>query len=390
MRVETIRNDFTSLVEARHSQNSARVLCISTPHGIIHTPAFMPVGTYAVVKFATPELLKSIGVQIILGGNTYHMMSNPGLTVIEDAGGMHRFMGWSGPMLTDSGGFQVFSLSRRKNTCRIYDDGAEFQDPLSGKTVRLTPESSIEAQRVLGSDIIMALDQCTPDEASHDFAQKALDRTHQWLRRSQMQHVQRPLSVYGLRQALFGIVQGGAFRDLRLQSAEYVVNQELDGVAIGGESIGYNMERTMEILSWVQALLPRDKPRYSMGVGLSPQDLVDVVSAGIDIFDCVAPTRNARHGSLYSGRIARAGDWLCWESSERNGRIDIGKAQYAHDQRPISEDCTCITCSNHSRSYVHYLFKTKSLAYQYLSSIHNLSTMEQVCAEIRKCILQTK
>ena len=386
MQVAEIANEFSVTVEGRHPQNGARVLRISTPHGVIHTPAFMPVGTYAVVRYATPEQLRSCGAQIILGGNTYHMVCHPGLDVIQAAGGMHRFMGWNGPMLTDSGGFQVFSLSRKDKGCRIDDDGAEFRDPLSGKAVRLNPESSIEAQKVLGADIIMAFDQCTPDDATRDFAETALARTHRWLERSKEQYLQDPFSAYGFRQALFGIVQGGAFRDLRIQSAEFVVSQELDGVAIGGESIGYNMERSLEILSWIRDLLPLDKPRYTMGVGLSPQDLIDVTASGVDLFDCVAPTRNARHGSLYSGRVVRVGGWLQWESTEPNGRIDIGKAQYAGDKDPISDDCTCATCSSHSRAYLHYLYKTKSMAYQYLSSIHNLTVMESVCREIRDCV----
>jgi len=386
MQISGIQNEFSVAVKRRHPRNGARLLSISTPHGIIDSPTFMPVGTYAVVRYAMPDLLRSIGVQIILGGNTFHMICQPGLEIMRATGGMHHFMGWDGPMLTDSGGFQVFSLSRKDNACRIDEDGAMFRDPASGAPVRLTPESSIDAQKVLGADIIMAFDQCTPDEATRSFAEAALARTHRWLERSLARHQEQPCSAYGRRQALFGIVQGGAFRDLRLQSAEFVIGKQLDGVAIGGESIGYKMERTLEILAWLEDLLPVEKPRYTMGVGLSPQDLIDVTAAGVDIFDCVAPTRNARHGSLYSGKVCRQGDWLTWKSEEPNGRIDIGKAQYAQDTRPISEGCGCPTCARHSRAYLHYLFKAKSIAYQFLSSVHNLNTMEDICREIRQCI----
>jgi len=371
----------------KHKTNHARVTCINTPHGKVLTPAFMPVGTRAAVNCATPEELKDAGSQIILGGNTYHMLCTPGMELIQKAGGMHPFMGWDAPMLTDSGGFQVFSLSKNSQICQIDEEGAHFQHPETQQTIHLNAESSLQAQKIIGADIIMAFDQCTPDTQDKVLAVKAMERTHRWLERSQNYHLRFPLSAYGYPQALFGIIQGGLFQDLREKSAEYIIKSDLDGIAIGGETVGFNMPKTVEIIRWVRPFLPENKTRYTMGVGLNPQDLIDVVAEGIDIFDCVAPTRNARHGSLYCGNIVKTHDWLQFEPVGDNGKISIKKQIYASDKKPIMENCLCYTCKNHSRAYLHDLFKQKSAAYTTLACIHNLYVMHEVCRVMREQIL---
>jgi queuine tRNA-ribosyltransferase len=380
-------NAFGAQVVKTHPDNAARVVRMRTPHGEVFTPCFMPVGTHATVSSLTPEALRAAGVQMILGGNTYHMICSPGLDVIRSVGGMHRFMGWDGPMLTDSGGYQIFSLSGEGGHCKVDDEGARFKDPASGRPVRLTPASSVEAQKVIGADIIMPLDQCTPDSSDRGLVEAAMERTHSWLARSRAKHAEDPNSVHGLRQALFGIVQGGPFPDLRQRSAAYAVAQDLDGIAIGGESVGYNMPRTLEILEWVRPVLPVDKPRYTMGVGLRPQDLIDVVSAGVDMFDCVAPTRNARHGALYCGRIVRQGRWVRWESDEPNGRINLNNSRFTRDGRPVMDGCVCPTCLSHSRAYLKFLLKSKAISFYALASAHNVHVMQEVCRAMRECIL---
>lgn len=371
----------------QHAHNFARVLKVSTPHGEFLTPAFMPVGTYAVVNTMTPQDLTATGSQIILGGNTYHMLSQPGMQVIEALGGMHQMMQWFGPMLTDSGGYQVFSLSQNKKLCKIDEEGAHFSHPHTGQKLHLTPKTSIEAQKVIGADIIMAFDQCTPDVADETLVRQVMERTHRWLRISKELHDAKPLSAYGHHQALFGIIQGGRFKHLREQSAQFVASLDLDGIAVGGESIGYNMPQTIETIDWIRDSLPENKVRYSMGVGLSPQDLLDVVAAGIDIFDCVAPTRNARHGSLYHGYVVKEGNWLRFASEFKNHRLPIGKSIYACDESPILKDCACNTCQQYSRGYLHHLFKQKSIAYNQLACIHNVHVMQETCRAMRDLVM---
>lgn len=360
---------------------------VATPHGDFITPTFMPVGTRAFVNLMTPEDLITAGSQIILGGNTYHMLCAPGLDVIQAAGGMHRLMGWHKPMLTDSGGFQVLSLSQNKCICKIDETGAHFKHPDTGKIIHLTPHTSIHAQKIIGADIVMAFDQCTPDNASEPEARKIMARTHRWLLESKETHEKNKQSVYGFDQALFGIIQGGVFKTLREESAQCIVETELDGIAIGGESIGFNMPKTIEILAWVLPFLPENKVRYTMGVGLHPQDLIDVVSAGADIFDCVAPTRNARHGTLYHGITKQKADWVVFDAmGETRGQITIKKSLYAKDNKPILENCTCHTCQHHSRAYLHYLFKSKAPAYHQLACIHNVHVMQRACDMMRVAI----
>jgi queuine tRNA-ribosyltransferase len=381
-------SSFKTEIIKKSSVNAARVTKINTAHGEVLTPAFMPVGTRAMVNQLTPFDLQETHSQIILGGNTYHMLCQPGLEIIEKIGGMHKFMGWSGPMLTDSGGFQVFSLSKEgKKICTIDADGAHFKHPITGKIVDLTPTSSIEAQKIIGADIIMAFDECTPENGGKDAAVAAMQRTHRWLSISKEVHNKNPNSAYGYFQALFGIIQGGSFHDLREESARFIVAQDLDGIGIGGEVIGFDIVKTCEILDWLRPELPENKTRYTMGVGLHPQDLIDVVAHGADIFDCVAPTRNARHGALYCGEIILENNWVTFKNTEERGRILIKKSCYAQDEKPIMPGCDCYTCRNFTRSYLHYLFRSDLGLYNNLASIHNIHVMQAVCSKMREAVL---
>lgn len=370
----------------RHQHTRARVTRITTPHGEFLTPVFMPVGTRAGVNNMTPLELREAGSQIILGGNTYHMLCAPGMEVIQKAGGMHAFMGWDGPMLTDSGGFQIFSLSKNKELCTIDEEGAHFSIPGSSRMIHMTPEMSLQTQKTIGADIIMAFDQCTEMQCTYDEAQHIMHRTHRWLLQSIAYQQKHPTSSYGLYQALFGIIQGGIYDELRAESAKFIVSQDLDGIAIGGEAIGFDMEKTVHIIRSIIDDLPQDKPRYTMGVGMSPQDLLDVVAQGIDMFDCVAPTRNARHGALYCGELVSHHNWLKFVSPYPSARIQIKKACYAQDLEPIMASCTCYTCRYYSRAYLHQLSKQKASLFTALASIHNVHVLQDVCSKMRELI----
>lgn len=324
---------------------------IHTPHGDIKTPVFMPVGTQASVKSLSPADLKDVGAQIILANN-YHLFLRPGSENIAKLGGIHKFMHWPHPVLTDSGGFQVWSLS--KDLLSISDDGIKFKSHIDGSSHFWSPEDAIKSEIQIGADIIMAFDQCTSDTATHSEAKLALQRTSDWLIRSK--------SVKS--ENLFGIIQGAYFKDLRREATKFVVEQDLTGIAIGGETIGYEMDKTEEVLDWVYDLLPENKPRYTMGVGLRPSDLPRMVACGIDMFDCVAPTRLARNGALYVS-----------VDESPTERIDISKAQYALDTGPICDNCDCPTCKDFTRAYLHHLFKAKELLFYRLASMHNLRMM---------------
>lgn len=317
---------------------------LKTPHGAIQTPVFMPVGTNATVKSLAPEDLKSIGAQIILANN-YHLSVHPGSANIEKMGGIHKFMHWDGPVLTDSGGFQVWSLGQRRGF-----------NPVRFAEKMFTPEAAIQSQMQIGADIIMAYDICTPDKASHAEATKLLRVTNDWLVRSK--------KAWTNTSALFGIIQGAMHKDLRREAAKFVVDQDLPGIAVGGETIGYNMNGTEEVMSWISDILPKDKPRYAMGLGLRPSDITRAIKAGFDMFDCVAPTRLARNGSLYVSK-----------DLDPRERIDINKTIYKLDETAIDPKCDCSTCQNYSRSYLHHLLKCKELLYYRLASIHNLRFM---------------
>lgn len=344
----------------------------------------MPVGTQATVKALGNDDLLAADATIILG-NTYHLHLRPGEDRIAALGGLHAFMNWQRPMLTDSGGFQVLSLGAqmarnggedaKNQMARIDEDGVTFRSHIDGSTHRFTPESSIGVQKKLGADIIMAFDECTPDDADHDYASRAIGRTHRWAEESVAAFQSIP-QVHAHRQFLFGIIQGANHADLRVESAKFITALPFDGIAIGGESIGYNMAATRETLDLLAPYLPEDKPRYTMGVGSSPQDLFDVVERGVDMFDCVAPTRLARNGALYS-RAAGA---------EKKFRINITNAPFADDTRPIEEGCTCYTCQHHTRAYLHHLFAADELLAMRLASIHNVFFMLELMRNIRAAI----
>ncbi len=350
----------------------------------------MPVGTRAGVNCLTASELEKLGAEIILGGNTYHMLIAPGLDVIERAGGMHSFMAWDKPMLTDSGGFQVFSLSKNKKLCTIDEKGAHFRHPITQEVIHMTPKISITTQKVIGADIIMAFDECTPDIDDKAKVSHIMERTHRWLRESVDVHLANPNSVYGYPQMLFGIIQGGIFKGLREKSAEFVGSLPLDGIAIGGETVGFDMAKTVELVDWLRPMLPKDKIRYTMGVGLAPQDLIDVVTSGIDIFDCVAPTRNARHGALYSGEFIEKDGWLSFVSEFTGGRLQIKRQAFATDDRPLMENCDCGTCRNYSRAQLHHLYKQKTIRFASLASRHNVFVMLDTCRRMRKLINENK
>jgi queuine tRNA-ribosyltransferase len=339
-------------------QGSARAGVFHTPHGDILTPIFAPVGTQATVKAVTPAQLHELGASLVLS-NTYHLYLRPGDALVAEMGGLHQFMRWENPMLTDSGGFQVFSLSDMR---KIDDDGVTFKSHIDGSTHRFTPEKSIAIQENLGADIIMAFDECAPPY-DREYNIKAMARTHAWARRCQQAQTRSD-------QALFGIVQGGVFPDLRRDSAETITGMNFIGHAIGGLSVGETKPEMHAMIELVNQILPEDKPRYLMGVG-SPEDLVNGVLRGIDIFDCVLPTRLARHQAALTPR----------------GRLNMLNAVHAHDPRPIDEACTCYTCQNFSRAYIRHLVVAKEILASTLISIHNIHTLLQLVREMRAAII---
>jgi len=352
-------------INAHSSETAARCGSFRTAHGDIKTPVFMPVGTLGTVKALTPEDLLQAGAQIILG-NTYHLYLRPGCDVIEAFGGLHRFMHWTGPILTDSGGFQIFSLAK---LLKMSEDGATFQSHIDGSRHLLTPEKSIEIQITLDSDIIMCLDQCIAYPATREDARAALELTTRWAQRchATWKTKARPDA------ALFGIVQGGMFSDLRRQSAEALVDLDFPGYALGGLSVGEPTELMLEIADAALPLLPSDRPRYIMGVG-TPENLVELVARGADMFDCVMPTRNARNGQFFTSR----------------GTFNISNARFRKDQTPVDPDCTCYTCQNYSRAYLRHLYTARELLAYRLNSIHNIHYYTQLMAQMRQAIAEDR
>lgn len=340
----------------------ARTGRLNTPHGEIQTPAFAPVGTQATVKSLTPKHLAGLGAPLILA-NTYHLHLRPGDDLIAELGGLHSFMKWPGPILTDSGGFQIFSLAKNRI---IDDDGVTFKSHIDGSTHRLTPENTIAIQENLGADIIMTLDECA-EPYDKVYSESALNRTHIWAERSLEAKTRSD-------QALFGIVQGGIFEDLRTRSAEFIASLNFPGNAIGGLSVGETKDEMYKTLEVVDKVLPEDKPRYLMGVG-TPEDLVNSVIRGVDIFDCVLPTRLARHNAA----ISRFGE-----------RLNLVNANFAKDPSPIEDDCECYTCQNFSRAYIRHLIVAKEMLSATLLSIHNLFTLIKLLQDIRNAITEDK
>jgi queuine tRNA-ribosyltransferase len=335
----------------------ARRGCLHFPRGTVQTPAFMPVGTCATVKSMSPEELTSIGAEIILG-NTFHLWLRPGTEVIEAHGGLHDFMHWDKPILTDSGGFQVFSL---RDCRRLSEEGAHFRSPHDGKALLLTPEKAIAIQASLGSDIVMIFDECTPHPATRTEARQSMELSLRWAARSKAAHQSDA--------ALFGIIQGGMYTDLRDASLEGLKAIGFDGYAIGGLSVGEPKPEMMRILDHITTRLPEDQPRYLMGVG-KPEDLVEGVLRGVDMFDCVMPTRNARNGHLFT----------------TDGIVRIRNRPYKMDTRPLDADCDCYTCQHYSRAYLHHLFRCNELLGSRLNSIHNLRYYQRLMQGMRDAL----
>ena len=337
----------------------ARRGTLELAHGKMETPAFMPVGTYGTVKAMSPLELKEIGAHIILG-NTFHLWLRPGLEVIAAHGGLHKFMGWDKPILTDSGGFQVFSLGAMR---KISEEGVKFKNPINGDTCFLTPEESMHIQKVLNSDIVMIFDECTPYPATHEEARKSMELSLRWAKRSKDAH-------QGNENALFGIIQGGMFEDLRDVSLNGLINIDFDGFAIGGLSVGEPKEDMQRILSYTAPKMPQNKPRYLMGVG-TPEDLVEAVSQGIDMFDCVMPTRNARNGQLFTSE----------------GTINIKNKKWEDDFSAIDEMAITFVDTEYSKAYLHHLFTVNELLGKQIATIHNLGFYLWLVREARKHIL---
>ncbi len=378
----------------KDKNSRARTGIIHTDHGDIQTPIFMPVGTQATVKTLDQTDVANLPAQIILG-NTYHLHLRPGEDLINEFGGLHKFMNWNKPILTDSGGFQVFSLGLQKDKkeedkdtnakpqgqlVSIDEEGVTFRSHIDGSSHRFTPEIAIDIQHKIGADIIMAFDECTPDTVDEKYAREAMERTHRWAKRSLDEH--QKLSTNNARdykQFLFGIIQGSIYKNLRQESAQYISSLDFDGIAVGGESVGYNMEATKEILDWVYPLIPENKPHYAMGIGLSPTDLLIAIENGIDMFDCVAPTRLARHGMLFVN-----------PEQDKKLRINITNNKYKKDSGPIDPTCACHTCQNYSRAYLHHLFSAGEISAMRLSSIHNLHFMLDLTRQAREAIMEDR
>ncbi len=375
----------------------ARTGIFKTPHGDIHTPVFMPVGTRATVKTLSPEDLKQLNAEIILS-NTYHLMLRPGEKTVKKMGGLHKWMNWNSPILTDSGGFQVFSLEQEKGLAKdaqkkagakITEEGVEFKSHLDGNKCFITPEKAIQIQHDLGADIIMAFDECAPADSSKKYFEDAMIRTHNWLARCKKEHeklekkkanklTNTPHTKTQKRtttspQALFGIVQGGVYTNLRKQSAKFIASLDLPGNAIGGLSVGEDRKTMLAMIDEVTKILPENKPRYLMGVG-TPIDLLEAVDRGIDMFDCVLPTRLARHGAFWTTK----------------GLVHIKNQRFKEDPSPLEKNCTCYACQNFSKSYIHHLMRENEILGHRLMTIHNLHFLLNLMAQIRDAINKGK
>jgi len=351
---------FQSLAQC--SQTKARAGIFITPHGPVETPRFMPVGTLANVKTVTPDQLRNTGAQMILS-NTYHLHLQPGERIVAGGGGLHKFMGWDGPMLTDSGGFQVFSLSEMR---KISSEGVTFRSPHDGQIIHLTPERSIEIQNTLGADVIMAFDECPPYPASRQEVQLATERTYHWLERCMISHERQD-------QALFGIVQGGVYLDLRAEAAQSLAKLDLPGYAIGGVSVGEPPQLMAEIVRTTAPLLPPEKPRYLMGVG-TYREMAIAIASGVDLFDCVIPTRWARHGTA----IVQGERW------------NLKNAKFREDHTPLDAACPCYACQNFSRAYISHLVRSQEILAYTLLSIHNITELIRFTQQIRKAIFSDR
>ena len=346
--------------ELINTNDKARLGRLTFDRGEVNTPAFMPVGTYGAVKAMTVEEVRGLGAEIILG-NTFHLSITPSTEVIEAHGDLHDFMNWQGPILTDSGGFQVFSLGKMR---KITEEGVAFRSPKDGSSIFMGPEESMQIQHKLGSDIVMIFDDCTAYPAEKNVVDQSMQLSLRWAKRSLIEHKR-----LNNKNALFGIVQGGMHRELRIHSAESLIEMDFNGYAIGGLSVGEPKEEMMEVLSYLPDHMPQDKPRYLMGVG-TPLDLVEGVASGVDMFDCVMPSRNARNGYLFTSE----------------GVVKIRNAKYKKDTGPLDPNCACSTCSNYSRSYLHHLQKTNEILGSRLNTLHNLFYYQELMQSMRSAI----
>ncbi|UTL71503.1 tRNA guanosine(34) transglycosylase Tgt [Bacillus halotolerans] len=344
-------------------QTGARLGRVHTPHGSFETPVFMPVGTLATVKTMAPEEPKAMDAGIILS-NTYHLWLRPGQDIVKEAGGLHKFMNWDRAILTDSGGFQVFSLSKFRN---IEEEGVHFRNHLNGDKLFLSPEKAMEIQNALGSDIMMAFDECPPYPAEYDYMKRSVERTSRWAERCLNAHARQD------EQGLFGIVQGGEYEDLRTQSAKDLISLDFPGYAIGGLSVGEPKDVMNRVLEFTTPLLPKDKPRYLMGVG-SPDALIDGAIRGVDMFDCVLPTRIARNGTVFTAE----------------GRLNMKNAKFERDFRPIDEECDCYTCKNYTRAYIRHLIRCNETFGLRLTTYHNLHFLLHLMEQVRQAIREDR
>jgi queuine tRNA-ribosyltransferase len=348
--------------EVKQTDNAARRGQLTLAHGTVQTPAFMPVGTYGAVKGMRPEDVRATGADIVLG-NTFHLMLRPGVEIIHAHGGLHRFMQWSGPILTDSGGFQVFSLGQLR---KLTEEGVWFRSPINGQKIFLTPERAMQVQRDLNSDIVMVFDECTPYLASEQEVADSMALSLRWAKRSKIAHANNS-------SALFGIVQGGIYPHLRSESLAGLLQIGFDGYAIGGLSVGEPKAEMLKILDHIMLQMPQDKPRYLMGVG-TPEDLVEAVQRGVDMFDCVLPTRNARNGHLFTAY----------------GAVRIRNSRYRTDIKPLDATCTCYTCQHYTRAYLHHLDRCHEMLGAHLNTVHNLHYYQQLMLGLRTAIEQGK
>ena len=384
----------TFTIEKKLKNGLGRAGVLETPHGKIETPAFVVVGTKATTKALSPEQVRDLGAEVVLA-NTYHLYLQPGDRVLQEAGGLHRFMNWQGPTMTDSGGFQAFSLGAAFGTsiskiakggkeeeseggdkgsqevpimAKITEDGVTFKSPFNGSEHHFTPERSIEIQHNIGADMIFAFDECTSPHASHSYQKEAMERTHRWAQRSLDAHKKN--TEASAKQGLFGIVQGGRFEDLRKESAKVIAGMDFDGFGIGGS---FDKEDMYTVVGWVNTILPEEKPRHLLGIG-EPADLFGGVENGCDLFDCVAPTRMARNGTLHTSL----------------GRINLFNAKFVNDFTPVEEGCGCYTCTHYTRAYVAHLFRAKEMFAATLASIHNLYFIVHLVKKIRQSILDER
>jgi len=400
--------DFKFEIIAKDKKSKARVGRITTAHGIINTPAFVPVGTKATVKGLTPQDLREAEVQLLFG-NTYHLHLRPGEDLVKDFGGLAKFMSWNGPTITDSGGFQVFSLGQiegpvRSNPSRqcsfhcalsgrpsssatldnpklvkITEKGVEFRSHIDGSKHLFTPEISIEIQKKLGADLILAFDECTPHPSTHEYTKSAMERTHKWAIRSL--EASKLKQFHSWQQALYGIIQGGVYQDLREESAKFISKLDFDGIAIGGVSVGESKQEMRQAIGWAYPFLPENKPRHLLGIG-EIDDIFDVIERGVDTFDCVIPTRFGRYGIVFVDPPIG--------NLENRFRIDLNKVMFAKDKNPIKKNCKCYVCVNFTRGYIHHLFRAQELLAYRLASYHNMFFINNLVKKIRLAILEDR